>query len=363
MTAKRDYYEVLGVAKDADEKKIKDAFRELALRYHPDRNKEPGAEEKFKEIAEAYAVLSDPAKKQQYDLRGFAGVGEFSQEDLFGGINFDDIFRGFNLGPTFGSSLFDRFFGGVGGRRARSDRGDDLQVLIEVPLVKIMDGGYETVDFYVNEKCSTCNGSGAAPGTSPLTCDQCHGTGQIENARVNKNILIKNITTCPKCLGSGTVIEKPCPSCKGTGKMQNKKSIEVSIPPGVEEGTVLRIAGKGKSAPTANGVPGDLLVIVRSANDHRFERSGADLWHVVNIPVYDAVLGVSIEVPTLKEKVIVKVPKGTQTQTSLRVSGKGLPRFNRPGVGDLYVVINVSIPEALSTKEQQLYEELRRSHV
>ncbi|MGZ3790375.1 MAG: DnaJ C-terminal domain-containing protein [Bacteriovorax sp.] len=361
MTAKRDFYEVLGVSKEADEKQIKDAFRDLAMRYHPDRNKEAGAEERFKEIAEAYAVLSDPAKKRQYDLRGFEGVGEFTEEDLFGGINFDDIFRDFGFGPSggfdFGPSLFDRLFGGR--RRARENRGADMETFIEVPLAKIMSGGSESISLFITEKCSDCHGTGAAPGSKPITCDQCHGSGKTVTVNAEKDVMIKNITTCFKCRGSGVIIEKPCSKCHGLGEIKNKKTIEVSIPKGIEDGMVLRLAGLGLGPIGGKGSPGDLLVVVRTQRDSRFQRSGPDLWYSVTIPVYDAVLGAKIDVPTLKEKIIVEVPKGTQAQTSLRVSGKGLPRYGEQGFGDLYVLVNVNIPEELKPKEKKLYEELR----
>ncbi|MDD4975000.1 MAG: DnaJ C-terminal domain-containing protein [Bacteriovorax sp.] len=328
MEPKRDLYEVLGVSKEADANQIKDAFRELALRYHPDRNKEPGAEERFKEIAGAYAVLSDPEKRQQYDTRGFEGVVDFSPEDLFGGINFEEIFGNFGS-----SSLFDKFFGR---HKVRQNRGADVEVYFDVSLDKIMFGGSVPITLLVKDSCSNCKGSGAVPGTQPKTCDECHGTGETIITSSEKNVLIKNITTCFKCHGKGVLIEKPCPQCGGTGMTRKEKKIEVSIPKGIEDGTILKVQGHGAMAPTSAGVPGDLLVIVRTQEDPRFQRAGPDLYCAVTIPVYDAVLGTKIEVQTLDGKIVVNVPKGTQSQTTLRVTGKGLPKFNQTGFGDLY---------------------------
>ncbi len=305
---KRDYYEVLGVSKQADAKQIKDAFRELAMRYHPDRNKEAGAEERFKEIAEAYAILSDPEKKRQYDLQGFEGVSSFTPDDLFGGINFEDVF-GFFGDP------FERLFGRHRFYQ-RKQRGDDIELLIDVPLSKIMSGGSEKIQVARQEQCEFCH-------------------------------------------GSGIIIEKPCSQCLGTGLLTKEKIIEVVIPPGVEDGTILRVARQGRVVSEGDGPPGDLLVIVQTAKDPHFQRSGADLFYSTSIPVYDAVLGTKIRVPTLGDDVIVKVASGTKAQTSLRVKGKGLPKFQHSGYGDLFVVIDLQIPENLKSEEKKLYEELR----
>lgn len=353
--AQRDYYEVLGVPRDAGEAAIKDAFRKLALQYHPDRNKAPGAEEKFKEIAEAYAVLSDPTKRAEYDRRGFAGVAGFSPEDLFGGIDFEDLFGGLGLG--LGGSIFDQFFG----RRARRGprRGADLQVEIAVPLETIARGGEEAVRFDRVDVCHACGGSGAQTGTAPRTCPTCGGSGMKSTTRRDTDVLIRQSTTCPDCHGRGTIIEQPCPTCAGSGRTTREESLTVRIPPGADDGLALRVPGKGYAAEQPGAPPGDLHVIVRTAPDTRFVRDGADLWRDERIDVTDAVLGMELTVPTLDGPVVVKVPAGTQPDAQLRLRGKGLPRFGAKGKGDLYVRLALRVPDKLSAEERRLYERLR----
>jgi molecular chaperone DnaJ len=354
-TAQRDYYEVLGVPRDADEKKIKDAFRELALKYHPDRNKEPGAEEKFKEIAEAYAVLSDPKKRAAYDSRGFAGVAGVSPEDLFGGINFDEIFGGRGFGFDFGGeSFFDRFFHRRGPRR-----GEDLEVELEIPLEHVVTGGEETVRLARLEPCPDCKGSGAQAGTQPRPCKTCDGTGRKTARRREGGVMFQQITTCPDCDGRGQFIDKPCPKCNGRGEVEHEEKLTVKIPAGVEDGMVLRVPGRGVASEDPQGKPGDLLVLVRSKPDRRFERRGEHLWRVETIEVADAALGTSLEVPTLDGEASVKVPPGTQSDSVLRLKGKGLPRFGGSGRGDLFLRVQVHVPERLSFEERKLYERLQ----
>jgi molecular chaperone DnaJ len=356
-TTSRDYYEVLGVPRDADQKAIKDAFRTLALQYHPDRNKEPGAEERFKEIAEAYAVLADPQKRAAYDAGGVAGVRGFSPEDLFSGIDFEDIFGG--LGFDFGGGgLFDRFF-----RRQRRPagppRGQDLEVELEVPLARVATGGEETVHFRHPAVCAPCHGSGAQAGTTPRRCDACHGTGQHVTSRRESGITFQQITTCPTCHGRGTIIDTPCSECQGRGEVTREETLTVTIPIGVEEGMALRIPGRGLPSREASGTPGDVFVVVRSAPDPRFARRGADLWHEETVPAVEAILGTDLDVPTLDGPTTVAVPPGTQPDTVLRLRGKGLPEFGGDRRGDLYVRLRVHIPERLSAAERNLYEQVR----
>ncbi len=354
MAAQRDYYEVLGVPHDADTKAVKDAFRKLALKYHPDRNKEPGAEERFKEIAEAYAILSDPKKRAEYDARGHAGVAGFSPEDLFGGIDFEDIFAGFGF-DWGGGGLFDRLFG----RRAGPRRGRDVEVHVVVPLEKVVTGGEETVRLDHPITCPTCQGSGAKPGSEPRRCAECGGTGRQVKSERKGGVALQRISTCSACRGRGQVVDSPCPECGGGGESLREESLAVKIPAGVEEGMALRVPGRGTPAREPGGSPGDLLVVVRSARDPRFERRGTDLWRNEGVELADAVLGAGLEVPTLDGEVAVKLPPDTQPDAVLRLRGKGLPEFGGGRRGDLFLRIRVHLPERLSREERRLFEQLR----
>jgi molecular chaperone DnaJ len=349
--AQRDYYEVLDVPRDADQAAIKDAFRRLALQYHPDRNREPGAEERFKEIAEAYAVLSDPRKRSEYDAGGFARVAGFSAEDLFGGIDFDEILGGWG----FGGGLFDRFFRG----RTGPARGRNIEVLLEVPLEVVLSGGEETVRVRRPEPCADCKGSGARGGTAARRCERCGGTGQHVLRRQEAGVMFQQISACPTCRGAGKVIEHPCPQCEGTGQVEREEALTVKVPAGIEEGTVLRVSGRGMPSAEPRGRPGDLHVVVRSAPDTRFERAGADLWRVEGVEVTDLVLGAALEVPTLDGLATVSIPAGTQADGVLRLRGKGLPSPDRRGRGDLYIRLQVRIPGALGSEERKHWERLR----
>ena len=353
----RDYYEVLGVAKDADQKAIKDAFRNLAMKYHPDRNKEPGAEEHFKEIAEAYAVLSDPKKRAEYDARGFAGVEGFSQEDLFGGINFEDIFGGLNF-DFGGGSPFEGFFHR---RRKGPMRGANIEVELSITLDRVANGGEENIRLNRPATCPDCRGTGAEGGAAPKACDTCKGSGRITRSsrKEKEHILIQQISICPSCRGRGNIIEHPCLKCHGSGEIELDENLAVRIRKGVEEGMALRITGKGMPSPETGGIPGDLFVVVRSKSDPRFERNGADLLRQETIPLTDAVLGATLQVPTLGGSVSVTIPPGTQPGAVLRLKDKGLPDFGNGRHGELYLRIDVHVPEKLSREERALYEQLR----
>lgn len=366
-TAQRDYYEVLGVARDADQKAIKDSFRQLALKYHPDRNKSPDAEEKFKEIAEAYAILSDPKKRAKYDSSGFEGVADFSAEDLFGGIDFGDLFGGMGFGFDFGDSgggsggIFDRLFRH---RQRGPGKGRDIEVQVLVSLDAINNGSEEAIRLGHPISCSVCNGTGAEPGSEPRKCEACGGSGKkVISRKENKDqgsVMFQQITTCPSCHGQGIFIDKPCKKCHGSGQLEKEESLTVKIPKGAPDGMALRIFGHGMPSPAAGGAPGDLYVIVRTERDSRFRRSGADLWRTENISVVDAVLGTQIDVPTLDKSIKVKVPPGTQHDEILRLRGKGLPMMDNAGRGDLKIRILINIPEKLSEEEHKLYEQLRQ---
>jgi molecular chaperone DnaJ len=350
---KRDYYEVLGVSRDADKKAIKDAFRKLALKYHPDRNKEPGTEERFKEIAEAYAVLLDPKKRAEYDMRGHAGVAGFTSEDLFGGINFEDLFG--DLGLGFGGGLFERFFG----RRAGPRRGRDLEVVVRIPLARVVTGGEETVGLSRASECSACGGTGAKGGTARHACSMCGGTGQHVRQEVKEGVSLKQISTCPSCGGRGYLTDELCPECAGTGEAVREEKLKVQIPVGAEEGMALRVPGHGMPSPEAGGAPGDLFVIVRTAPDPRFERRGANLWRTERVELPDAVLGTELRLPALDGDIDLEVPPGTQPDSILRLRSKGLPAFGGGTSGDYFIRIDVHIPEKLSAEERRLYTRLR----
>jgi molecular chaperone DnaJ len=350
----RDYYEILGVPRDAEAKAIKDAFRKLALQYHPDRNKSPDAEARFKEIAAAYAVLSDPKKRAEYDAGGPAGVAGYSAEDLFGGIDFQDLFRGF--GFDFGGGLFDFFTP----RRHGPPRGENIEVELAIPLEKVISGGDETVRYGRYAPCQHCHGYGTADATPPRACPACGGSGQQVSTQQKGNVAVRQISPCPACHGSGKTVGQPCPACGGRGEVEKTESLSVSIPVGVEDGTALRVAGRGMASPEPGGDPGDLYVVVRARPDPRYRRDGADLWRQEQLPLTDAVLGTTLEVPTLDGGLAqVKVPAGTQPDTVLRLRNKGLPRFGGKGRGDLYLQMKIRIPDKLGHEEHELYERLR----
>jgi molecular chaperone DnaJ len=369
----RDYYEVLGIDRNADEKKIKEAFRKLALKYHPDRNKDPGAEDKFKEIAEAYAILSDPKKRSAYDSGKISSAQGYSSEDLFGGINFEDIFRGsgfnFNFGPEtfgsdFGQGIFERFFGTYGrqkGGRQQENHGEDLQVELKIPLEHVMKGGEQLVKVARMKTCPDCNGSGARAGTSPRKCPECQGTGRKTTGSRQSGVIFQQIITCPDCGGRGMIIDNPCVRCSGLGEIETVETIAVKIPPGVEDGMILRVVGKGMPAKNSHGTPGDLHIIITTLPDDRFERRGDNLWRSETIDVTDAVLGTKINVPTLDGSVAMKIPPGTQPDSVMRIKGKGLPAFDRSfhQHGDLMIRIIVHVPEKLTSEQRNLFEKLQ----
>jgi molecular chaperone DnaJ len=348
---------VLGVAKDADQKAIKDAFRNLALKYHPDRNKEPDAEERFKEIAGAYAILSNPQKRAEYDARGFAGVAETSQEDLFNSINFEDIFGGLNF-DFGGDNLFGRFF-----RRHHkgSSRGANIEVDLFITLQQVAKGGEEEVHYTRPVTCYACHGTGGEGGVAPPKCETCGGTGRITHSqrKEKEHMLIQHIVPCSACLGHGSINEHPCPECHGSGKLEKEEMLTVKIPVGIEEGMALRIPGKGMPSSAADGVNGDLFVLVRTRRDPRFERTGANLLRTETISLSDAVLGTTLKVPTLEGSINVTVPAGTRPDTVLRLKEKGLPDFGSNQIGDLYLRIGLQVPQHLSSEERVLYERLR----
>lgn len=349
---KRDYYEILGVSKGATADEIKTAFRRLALKYHPDKN--PGdkvAEDKFKELNEAYEVLSNQQKRAQYDQFGHAGVGNAPPGSSPGG--FGDFGDFSSVGDMFGD-IFGDIFGQGGGRRSssRQRRGSDLKYRLELTLEEAAKGKEVPIEVARYEVCSGCGGSGAKAGTKPGTCPQCQGRGQVRYSQG----FFSFAQTCPKCKGEGKVITSPCISCKGSGRTKTKSSINVRIPPGVDEGVSLRVAGAG-NLPERGGVPGDLYVQIHLKKDPRFHREGDDLYTDLKLTFPQAVFGGEFEVPTLKGKIKVRIHSGTQPGTILRIGGEGFPKLGRRGKGDLLIKATVIVPKDL-TERQKL--ELRK---
>jgi molecular chaperone DnaJ len=355
--AKRDYYEVLNVAKGASKDEIKKAYRRLAVQFHPDRN--PGdkhSEEKFKEATEAYEVLADERKRQAYDQFGFAGLeGMGFEAHDFSSVfrDFEDIFNGFNF-----TGFFDSFFGGGRSRSRRSSarRGADLRYELEIPFADAVFGKKEEITFSRNESCKACKGSGADKGSGKKVCPTCGGAGQVRRSSGFFSIA----TTCPSCNGEGEIIEKPCTACGGRGLVTQKRTIKVAIPAGIETGKRISIPGQGDGG-IGGGPPGDLYVYIRVLPHEYFERNGNDLYCVIPISVTQATLGTEIYVSTLEDsrKVKLKIPAGTQNGKMLRLKAEGVPFLRSPDRrGDLYIKILVEIPTKVSGRARTLLQEL-----
>lgn len=354
MSQKRDYYEVLGVQKGASKDQIKDAYRKLALQYHPDRNKDAGAEEKFKEISEAYAVLSDDQKRGQYDNLGHAGFDQqYSQEDIFRSTDFDSVFRDMGFGDLFRSI----FGGGFGGYEQQQNRGQDLAYDLEITLEEAAKGTEKDINIPRTEHCDVCGGSGAAPGTTARICPTCQGQGKVQNMRKAGFAMYVQVTACPTCKGKGRIIETPCSNCHGTGLVRKRRTITVKIPPGVDEGHQRRLRGEGEAAPNG-GETGDLYVIIHVKQNPQFVREGDDLWHITMINYPQAALGSEITVPTLDGPTTIKVHAGTQVGEVITLKGKGMPRFRGYGRGDLNIRVGISVPEKLTASQKTLLEQL-----
>ena len=358
---KRDYYEVLGVSKSADATEIKKAYRKLALKYHPDKN--PGdkeAEEKFKEAAEAYDVLSNEEKRRRYDQFGHAGVGGAGQGGFGGGMSMDDIFSQF--GDIFGSFGGFSGFGGFGGGRSarRVNRGTNLRVKVKMNLQEIATGIEKKIKVKKYVACQHCNGTGAKDGKSYSTCSTCKGSGQV--TRVQNTILgaMQTTSTCPTCEGEGKIINEKCTFCNGEGVLMSEEVISINIPAGVGEGMQLSLSGKGNAA-RRGGVNGDLIVLIEEEEHPELVRDGNDLLYNVFIGYPEAVLGETVEIPTIEGKVKVKIEAGTQPGKILRLRGKGLPDVNGYGKGDLLAKVNVWIPKNLSKDEKKLVEKMKEA--
>jgi molecular chaperone DnaJ len=357
MAEKRDYYEVLGVKRESSKDEIKDAYRKLAMQFHPDRNKDAGAEERFKEISEAYAVLSDDQKRQQYNNLGHQGFDQqYTREDIFREADFNSVFKDMGF-----SDIFRSIFGGGGGFGGfeERNRGQDLAYNLEITLEEAARGTEREIEIPRTERCEVCGGSGATPGTSAKVCPRCGGAGQIQNMRKAGFAMYMQVTVCPMCKGKGRLIESPCSNCRGVGLVRRRRKITVKVPMGIDEGTQLRLRGEGEMT-TSDGEPGDLYVVVHIKQNMQFIREGDDLWHVAIITYPQAALGAEITVPTLDGPTVIKVHPGTQVGETITLRGKGMPRFRGYGRGDLNVRIGVSVPEKLTGPQKALLEQLAK---
>jgi len=361
--SKRDYYEILGVNKTASADEIKKAYRKVAMQFHPDRN--PGdksAEDKFKEAAEAYEVLSDADKKAQYDRYGHAGVSSNGRGFSGGGMNMEDIFSQF--GDVFGEDLFGSFFGGGGGRgrtsRARGVRGSNLRVKIKLTYEEIAKGVTKNIKVKKHVICNTCSGSGAKDKGSVQNCGTCGGSGQVR--RVTNTFIgqMQTVTTCPTCNGEGTTITAKCAACKGEGRVYGEEAISIEIPPGVQEGMQLNLSAKG-NAGERGGAPGDLIILIEEEPHKELQRDGMNVAYDLHISFTDAVFGTQLEVPTIDGRAKIKIPAGTQSGKIFRLKGKGFPAVNSYQKGDQLIHVNVWTPQNVSAEEKTMLEKMSDS--
>lgn len=364
--AKRDYYEILGVSKSASADEIKKSYRKVAMQYHPDRN--PGdkaAEEKFKEAAEAYEILSDQDKRAQYDRYGHAGVSSNGRGGAHpGGMNMEDIFSQF--GDIFGEDIFGSFFGGQGGTRARPGqrhkgiRGSNLRIKLKLTYEEIARGVNKNIKVKKYVGCTVCNGSGAKDKNSVQTCGTCGGSGQVR--KVTNTFLgqMQTVTTCPTCNGEGSTITSKCTNCKGEGRVYAEETVSIDIPAGVQEGMQLNISGKG-NAGERGGMPGDLIILIEEEPHKELQREGLNVAYELHLSFPDAVFGTQVEVPTIDGRAKIKIPPGTQSGRIFRLKGKGFPAVNSYEKGDQLVHVNVWTPQHVSNEERSMLEKLNHS--
>jgi len=349
MASERDYYEILGVPRTASDAEIKRAFRALAQQWHPDVSREPGADDRFKEINEAYQVLSDPGRRQQYDLFGAAGLG---------GAGFEG---GFGPGAGFGafSDLFDAFFGGTaagGVRRGRAAVGSDLRYDLRISFAEAIHGAEKEIEFPVLDRCPACGGSGARAGAAPVICPQCGGRGEIRHVRQTMLGQMVNVVTCPRCRGEGKVVEEACASCAGDGRTERMKRLRVTIPAGIDDGHQIRLSAEGEAGPRG-GPPGSLYVAIHVAGHPQLRREGTELYCDLDLSIAQAALGTTVSVPTVDGDEEVEIRPGTQPGTEVRLRGRGVPHLRRAGArGDLHVLVRVKVPTKLSREQREALE-------
>lgn len=350
MSSKRDYYEILGVPRDATPDQLKKAYRRLAREYHPDVNKEAGAEEKFKQINEAYEILSDEDKRARYDRLGHAGVQTNGGASDFGGFGF-----GFE-------DIFESFFGGQRGSTARNrpQRGQDLHYNLKITFQEAVFGCEKEIEIMRHETCPTCQGSGSKPGTSPVRCSQCGGAGEVRHVQRSVFGSFVNVTTCPRCRGSGEEIPNPCPECNGSKQVSRARTLSVKIPAGVDNGTQIRLTGEGEYGDLG-GPTGNLYVILSVEPHPFFVRQENDIILELAINVAQAVLGDKVKVPTLEGEEELSIPSGTPSGSLFRLKGRGVPFIRRAGRGDQIIVVTVDIPKKLTEKQRQLFHELGKT--
>jgi molecular chaperone DnaJ len=348
-TTERDLYQVLGVERGASDAEIKRAFRKLAQQWHPDVNTEPAAQERFKEINEAYQILSDPERRQRYDMFGRAGV-----EGGPGAGGFEG-FGGF-------SDIFDAFFGGGAAgagsaRRGRPQPGADLRYDLRITFEEAVRGTEKEIEFRVLDRCETCAGTGAKPGTDPVTCPQCNGRGEVRSVRQTMLGQMVNVSACPRCRGEGRIVETPCETCRGDGRTERKRTLRVAIPAGIDEGHQIRLTNEGEVGPRG-GPPGSLYVAVHVAPHPTLKRDGTELFYEAKVSIAQAALGARISVPTVDGDEEVEIKPGTQPDTEIRLRGKGVPHLRRTGArGDLHVLVDVVVPTKLTKRQRELLEE------
>jgi molecular chaperone DnaJ len=350
MVTTRDYYEILGLERSAGDEEIKRSFRKLAQQWHPDVSTDPDADARFKEINEAYQVLSDAQRRQAYDTFGRAGVGGTGAEGFgpFGG------FQGFG-------DIFDAFFGGAaaggGNRRGRRPVGADLRYDLTLTFDEAIHGAEKELSFTALDRCGTCHGSGAEEGSTPAPCPGCGGSGEVREVRSTLLGQMVNVATCGRCRGSGQIVEKPCPSCRGDGRLERKRTLRVTVPAGIDDGHQIRLTGEGEAAPRG-GTPGNLYVVTHVEEHPILKRDGAELYQELRLSITQAALGAQIAIVTPDGVEMLDIKPGTQPGTEIRRRGKGVPHLRRPGTrGDLHVLVDVEVPTRLNDRQRELLEQ------